>query len=300
MIKQSLRAALAEGKTKAVIAKLLTLTTQDADLHNQVVQLSARFAQYEKQKLGDLENPALLGIELNKINMSALAIIDDLKETNPVPDKLFTFSWTKWTGLNDVKSWIALLAGLAGILTFYIKFCGNEAPADTLKNVTVIVRNKDGTLIESLNKEGYVVMTTSGGGVPKELIDDKGAASFKNIKVGDKVRLNIDFSEPYRPLQPDSIYTVPEDGRIHLIVALQHLGKVSGRVMYRDKELSGVIVAVGSLRDTTDDLGRYDILIPENDQRPEQEVFFKKEGFKSITKKAFPQTDQPLNVVLEK
>ena len=143
-------------------------------------------------------------------------------------------------------------------------------------------------------------MTTSGGGAPKEIIDDKGVASFKNIKVGDKVRLNIDFSEPYRPIQPDSIYTVSEDGRIHLMVALQNLGKVFGRVIHRDKELSDVIVAVGNLRDTTDDLGRYEIPIPKKDQRPEQEVFFKKEGFKSITKKAFPQTDQPLNVVMEK
>ncbi|MEI7587142.1 hypothetical protein [Runella sp.] len=295
-----LRTALAQGKTKQVIAELLKLTTHDADLHNQVVQLSARFAQYERQQLGNLESSSVLGIELNKINVTVMAIIDELEESNPISVGFSKFSWTKWTGLNDVKSWVALLAGLAGILTFYFKYCGNGASADTFKNVTVIVRGKDEALVDPLHTKAYVIMTTSGGGAPKELIDDKGVASFKNIKVGDKVRLNIDFSEPYRPIQPDSIYTVPEDGRIHLIVALQHLGKVYGRVMYRDKELSGVIVAVGSLRDTTDDLGRYEIQIPANDQRPEQEVFFKKEGFKSITNKDFPQTDQPLNVVMEK
>lgn len=295
-----LRAVLAQGKTKQVIAELLKLTTHDADLHNQVVQLSARFAQYERQKLGNLESSSVLGIELNNINVTALAIIDELEETNPVSNNPSTFSWTKWTGLNDVKSWVALLAGLAGILTFYFKYYDNGAHDDTLKNVTVNVRDKGGALVESLHTKGYVIMTTSGGGAPKELIDDKGAASFKNIKIGDAVRLNIDFSEPYRPVQPDSVYTVPKDGRIHLVVALQHLGKVFGRVMYRDKELPGVIVAVGSLRDTTDDLGRYEIQIPENDQRPEQEVFFKKEGFQSMTKKAFPQTNQPLNVLMER
>jgi hypothetical protein len=41
-------------------------------------------------------------------------------------------------------------------------------------------------------------------------------------------------------------------------------------------------------------------MIPETDQVPEQEVFFKKDGFKSMTKKAFPQTNQALNVVMEK
>ena len=124
-----------------------------------------------------------------------------------------------------MKSWIALLVALAGMLTFYFKYTGNVAPADTLKNVTVNVRDKDGALVGSLNGNGYVIMTTSGGGAPKELIDDKGAASFKNIKVGDKVRLNIDFSEPYLPIWPDSVYTIPEDGRIQLVVALQHLGQ---------------------------------------------------------------------------
>jgi hypothetical protein len=296
----SLRTALAKGKTKSVIAELLPLTSHDIDLHNQVVQLSARFALYEQQKLGNLEDSSVLGVELNKINATALAIMEELEETKPAPHVFSKFSWTKWTGLNDVKSWVALLAGVAGILTFYFKYCDGEAPVAAIKNVTVNVRDKAGDLIEALNKEGYVIMTTSGGGTPKELIDDRGSASFRNIKVGDKVRLNIDFSEPYRPIHPDSVYTVPEDGRIQLVVALQHLGKVFGRVMHRDKELSGVIVAVGSLRDTTDDLGRYEILIPESDQRQEQEVFFKKEGFKSITKKAFPQTNQSLNVVMEK
>jgi hypothetical protein len=79
---QSLRAALAQGKTEAVIAELLERSTHDDDLHNQVVALSARYAQYEKQYLGNLEEASVLNIELNKINAAVLDIIDQL---DPAP-----------------------------------------------------------------------------------------------------------------------------------------------------------------------------------------------------------------------
>ena len=83
MTSHQLRAALASGKTKAVIGELLILTKHDADLHNQVVQLSARFAQYKKQKSGNLEDSTVLEIELNKINATALEIINELGGINP-------------------------------------------------------------------------------------------------------------------------------------------------------------------------------------------------------------------------
>ena len=179
-----LRAAIAQGKTKQVIAKLLTLTTSDPDLHNQVLHLSARFAQYEKQKLGNLEDSSVLGIELNRINHSTLAIIEELQvDDSPLTNSPY-FSKQKliWWG-SGLIALITILANLATILDFL-----GIKPKDEgqVKNVTVNVRDKEGALVESLHTKGYVIMTTSGGGAPKELIDDRGAASFKNIKVGDK------------------------------------------------------------------------------------------------------------------
>ena len=110
----------------------------------------------------------------------------------------------------------------------------------------------------------------------------------------------MDFSEPYRPLNADSLYTIPSDGRLTLTVGLQNLGQVFGRVLWRDQPLEGVLVAVGDLRDTTNDLGRYSIQIPETEQRKEQEVIFKKMSYKTLIKTAHPQTNEPLNIVMEK
>ncbi len=40
--------------------------------------------------------------------------------------------------------------------------------------------------------------------------------------------------------------------------------------------------------------------IPESAQRKEQEVQFLKPGFKMLLKKAYPQTNVPLNIIMEK
>ncbi len=279
-----------------MLTELLKITTINTDIHSQAIQLSARFAEYEKQQLGNLEDPSQLGITLAKINQAALAIIDELEEKTLVPaqEEFFTKKRMPWFLIGLV----VLISILANLATF-LDFLGIK-PKDErrLANVTVMVEDKNGEFV--MRQQGKIVMMVEGGDVKQEDIDSKGAASFKNVKIGDKVRLKVDFSEPYRPLNPDSLYTIPKDGRINLRVGLQHLGKVFGRVLYRDKELADVVVSVGGLRDITDDLGRYEILIPETDQRQEQEVFFKANGFKSITKSAFPQTNQPLNVVMEK
>lgn len=295
-MKHTLRDLVANGKTKQAITELLSATKHDSDLHNRVIQLSARFAQYEKQQLGNLESPSGLSTELNKINLAILAIIEELGNGNtpPVNAPIVSKRRLMWLGAGMVAL-IAILANLATIMDFL----GIKPKSDgKITNVTIMVEDKSGEFV--MRQQGKIVMMVEGGDVKQEDIDSKGAASFKNVKVGDKVRLKVDFSEPYRPLNPDSLYTIPADGRIGLRVGLQNLGKVFGRVIYGNDALTGVIVAVGNQRDTTDDLGRYEILIPENYQRQEQEVFFKKVGFKSIMKKAFPQTDQALNVVMEK
>lgn len=297
-MKQTLQNLLAEGKTKQVIAEIMQLSTDDTDLKAEIVQLSARFSEYERKKRMDLEDPSVLGIELNKINSALLSVINQLDNgtTPSVSSHFFTTNRLIWFG-GGVVAVIGLLANLATVLDYLGVKSKDEGK---IKNVSVSVENKERDLIPVLSKAAYIIMAVDGGDVKKELIDDKGKASFQNVKVGDKVRLKVDFSEPYRPLNPDSLYTIPSDGRLTLTVGLQNLGQVFGRVLWRNQPLEGVLVAVGDLRDTTNDLGRYSIQIPETEQRQEQEVIFKKIGYKPLIKKALPQTNEPLNIVMEK
>ena len=79
-MQQTLRNLIADGKTKQAIAALRRLTASDSDANNAVNLLASRFAEYEKQKLGNLEDPSVLGIELNKINNALFVQIDRLEE----------------------------------------------------------------------------------------------------------------------------------------------------------------------------------------------------------------------------
>ncbi|MCC6283220.1 MAG: hypothetical protein IT262_21610 [Saprospiraceae bacterium] len=168
-------------------------------------------------------------------------------------------------------------------------------------SLTVFVNGKNGQSIQPLRQQGYVVLDVNGER-KKELIDDKGQASFKNLRPGDKIRhVNVEFSEPFVSTRPDSVYTLDASGQIYLEVALKHLGRVFGTVLSRDEPLGGVVVLVdNTFRDTTDATGSYSISIPETAQRSDPEVKFFKEGYRLEIKKAFPQTNQPLNLVMQK
>lgn len=171
--------------------------------------------------------------------------------------------------------------------------CTTEVP------VTVFVHGKDGQQDLVLRQQGHVLMDYRGER-KRMAINENGEAFFSNLKTSEKVRLGVDFSEPYKPVRPDSVYAIDKSGKIYLQVALLHLEKVYGRTIWQNTPVSGVVVSIGpTLSDTTDALGYYDIYIPPALQRKEQEVNFFKSGFKLLTKKAFPQTNDPLNVVME-
>ena len=67
-MKQALQNLLAENKTKQVIAQLIQLSTDDTDLKVEIVQLSARYAEYERQKRMDIEDPSVFFKKLLSIS----------------------------------------------------------------------------------------------------------------------------------------------------------------------------------------------------------------------------------------
>jgi hypothetical protein len=77
-MKQTLKNLIADGKTKQALDQLRQLHIADTDLNAEVVQVSARFAQYERQQRMGVEDPSVLGIELRKINSALLSVIDRL------------------------------------------------------------------------------------------------------------------------------------------------------------------------------------------------------------------------------
>lgn len=118
------------------------------------------------------------------------------------------------------------------------------------------------------------------------------------------MRLNIDFSQPYKTLFPDSLFVVEPNGHIYLPIALQGIDQVKGMVLFNDAPLEGVIVKLVTkgrdLIDTTNQTGDFHFVIPESLQSNEYKVWFIKQGFRSKSAPAFPETGEPLEIVMEK
>ncbi len=170
-------------------------------------------------------------------------------------------------------------------------------------SATVFVHGKKSKQDIVLREMGHVIMDVNGER-KRESINEKGQAIFQNLNVGDSVRIEIDFSEPYKSVTPDSVYVIQWNNKIYLPVALLGLGKVEGMVLFNESTLAGVIVKLkggsGFLLDTTDQTGGFSISIPEKMQTNKYPIWFIKEGFKTKSTTAFPQTGESLNIIMEK
>jgi hypothetical protein len=149
-------------------------------------------------------------------------------------------------------------------------------------------------------QKGSVILDVKGIRVESQ-INENGQAFFQNLHVGDQIRLDIKFSEHYRAIFPDSVYTIEADRPIYLEVALPGIDKVKGTVFYKDLPLDDVLIKLDTLIATTDKTGGFVIYIPEELQKNNgYSVFFMKEGFESKVVSAFPQTGEPLIIIMEK
>lgn len=196
---------------------------------------------------------------------------------------------------------VRLIGGVAlpFILFFTNPIGAIKADDDLPLSVTVFVHSKKGRQDMILRQQGYVIMDVDGER-KRTSINENGQAFFQNLHVGDKVRLNIDFSEPYKAIFPDSVYVISYKEGIYLQVALQGIEKVEGTVLDNGSPLKGVTVRIGSLTDTTDNTGFYRVIIPEALEAKEYEVWFIKEGFKTESLLSTPQIGRPLNKVMQK
>lgn len=77
-MRQTLQNLFAEGKTAQVLETLRTLTTNDAAIHHQVLALSARFSENERQKHAGTLDHDTLHLERNRINAALLVLMEQV------------------------------------------------------------------------------------------------------------------------------------------------------------------------------------------------------------------------------
>ncbi|MBK7936625.1 MAG: hypothetical protein IPJ82_05835 [Lewinellaceae bacterium] len=308
--KETLTEWLAEGDLERVVSGLRIVCKKwgDKDLAAAINFQSGRHNDLKNSHLKGLVSHADYSIELAKIRQSLSGMVGNLAEhwtaegLETVPKTRLSESsatprqwWQKWEYI------LATLATIAGVTGYTLKdfFGGNSEKGRPVSLSVFAFDAKKGKQYPVLRQQGHIWLDINGER-KQEAIDDKGKAVFQNLHVGDNILLEVNFSEPYHAVRPDSLFAVPENGRIYLPVELKGLDKIAGRLISRDQPLSGVIVSLADVRDTSDALGNYELRIPEALQKKEQQVQFFKPGYNMRIETIHPQTGQSWDFVLEK
>ncbi len=243
--KFELKKLLSQGKTKAVIERLAKIQIPNRELENVILMITAQFNHLENEYHKGVLSQDDYNIESNRIIHRIIMLIDTFDE---FPKSSPPIVWTATPNQKKAVTAIGVVGGIALIANIsQISGCNlkdmlgcNRPMSSSSSSVTVFVHGKNGKLDLILRQKGYVLLDVPNEDRKKELIDDKGAATFKNVKIGDKVMMNVDLEEPYRSVKSDSIYTIPSNGSLYLEVALQNQEKIYGQVTYKDMPLANV------------------------------------------------------------
>lgn len=228
-MKSKIQQLITQAKTEAAVKLLLEYTKGDSDLHNSAIQLSARFQTYKKNLLGNLESPAVLGVEIANIHRSLLALAEELETSSAaaasppaVPPKV----WLRWIGI--AVAVCAFLASVAELTGYSLRdvFSQKKQMADTAITQTTLPKDTVAKLPVHLPVEtseastqppkpvptkptsSTVPSTTSRGNIPdsppppaaKELkISIKTAqstAAEQSYRAGESLRLYVQATQP--------------------------------------------------------------------------------------------------------
>ncbi len=314
-MKQTLRNLMADGKTARALDKLRQLNLNDDDLNTQITLLSARFKKNESQKNNGVIDERDFNLELNRINIALLAVIDQL-DVNQIPPSVSEsstsddsvsnavvveaktskqgFSWTKWTGLNDVKSWIAAVAGVLAIMTFYFKYCGHVSDNGDGKPFSVVIyTHGNGGKQDIIQLKDTKLVADFGGrrevskvGENNQNIFAEIPATFSNRKIG----IGLQGTEGYVLKYPDSLYLLNGEP-IYLAVTLGDNARlIKGVVKTQNGDLleSVVVTTVGE-SSLTDAKGYFTLSIPANKQQPSYPLTLTRKGYRTANETYIPQ-----------
>lgn len=139
-MRQNLEDLLIQGKTKQVINKLLeyTKSTENTDIHQEIIKISARYKEYEKQRMGNLTSNENLNISLNQIQDTLLTIIQKTFSDNPeITDAAINSTKPKfdlWKVLGSVAIIIGIIAGIAEFSGYSLRDIMTKPSTETPSN----------------------------------------------------------------------------------------------------------------------------------------------------------------------
>ncbi|MFN7120179.1 MAG: hypothetical protein ACK4TA_25540 [Saprospiraceae bacterium] len=161
--RKALKDLISKGKIKAALEQLIILTQHNADLHNEVIHLKARWTEHQRQKRLHTTDNNDLNREAARIQITLLEIIDHISEEVTAHPRLMP-----WQMGVILVTLVGVLAGVAEISGFSIRdFFRNESatitpPAidsTTLKKIEPEAEVEEKTSINIKNGDNNVINT---------------------------------------------------------------------------------------------------------------------------------------------
>lgn len=202
------------------------------------------------------------------------------------------------------SSWIYKIGGSTALVILMLKWnlfyemSKEECKVST--NFIVKIDDKIGAF-DPLGEPGTLEMiyqNTSKKAIPNA----EGKAVFENVKPGKKVKFVFYHSEPFYVVYADSLYTVTSEEEALVEIKLKFIDRVAGRVLANDQVVKGAIITLDhtqQLVDTTDELGRFELHIPDTLQRNTYKLFCSAPDYFPAKLDYSPQTGREAEVLLQ-
>lgn len=201
-------------------------------------------------------------------------------------------------------TFMLLISGISvfSIIKYYDGVEGSPA------QVTVLVHGEKGKDDLVLPNRGKVKLLFGDANIV-ETINDKGEATFKQIPQAffdEGATVEIQFfdpgGEPYRAINPDSLYKLEKGKYIALPVKLYGLTAISGIVknFNTGEPVEGVRISIRGADTFSNEYGEYTLEIPPEHQRKFQTIRAAKEGYEFFELAEVPiQTDSELPILMK-
>ena len=209
-MKQTLQNLLADGKTKQVIDQLRQVTQHDADLHNEVLQLSARFEELERQNRLGLSDSANISLERNRINNALLSVVNRL-DGRSTPSVLRSKKWLKMgAGLIAAIGIIASVVQISGysLRDMFSKKEETSKPKDTVTIIQQVQQAPSSLTVvpiqaptqRSVATNPSIKQAPPQSETPASLTisvkTDRSTASTQSYRAGESIRLFVQATQP--------------------------------------------------------------------------------------------------------
>ena len=302
-MKQTLIDLIADGKTKRALEKLRQLNLQDDDLTTQITLLSARFKKNDTQRHLGIMDERDFNIELNRINIAVLAVIDQWEVSDGVtrshavanvPTKKWAFIGTGLVAL------IALLANLATVLD-YLGIKPKDGGSDSKPFSVVIYTHGKGGKQYILPLKETKMVADFGGRREVSMVGENNQNIFAEIPAtffNKKIGIGLQGTEGYVLTHPDSTYQLNGEPIYVAVQSSCRFCNITGIIRNQKAFVANAIVSTGRFSDTTDANGLFDITIPPENELSEYPVTVRLNNKIVWDKYITPNPKQPAEILI--